>query len=174
MRKERIIALGFLVVILLALLSFSTSRTHNGVSPIPEDVFVNQKIGFIKSSTTLTWFYNFSTYVVLGEVTNTSCYDLGRGNINTAATVKIDMVLKGDIPTQTITIHYWGGTVGNLSAGRFINWGEQDYVLPTFFYLYEGRRIIAFVDSDLRIIVYIDEPLHYNYYCVSGDSCPGI
>ncbi len=164
MRKKHLVTLGILMVSFLAFLSLSTPRTLSNVAPIPEDVFINQKIGFIKSSTTLSSFYDFATYVVLGEVTNTSCYDLGRGDINTAATVKIDMILKGDIPTQTITIHYWGGTVGNLSAGAFISWGEQDYILPSEFFLYEGRRIIAFVDSDYEILVYIDEPSQYNYY----------
>jgi hypothetical protein len=164
MRKERVIALGFLVVSFFAFLSLSTPRTLSNVAPIPEDVFINQKISFIKSSTTLTSFYEFATYVVLGEVTNTSCYELRKGDINTAATVKIDMILKGSIQTQTMTIHYSGGTVGNSTSGVLYNWGEQDYMLPTFFFLYEGRRIFAFVDSDFEILVYIDEPSQYNYY----------
>jgi len=164
MRKKQLIFLGILMVSFLAFLSSCTPRTLSNVAPIPEDVFINQKISFINSSTTLTWFYDMSTYVVLGEVTNTSCYDLGRGNINTAATVKIDMILKGSIPTQTTTIHYWGGTIGNLSAWALISWGEQDYMLPSEFFLYKGRRIIAFVDSDYEILVYIDEPSQYNYY----------
>jgi hypothetical protein len=159
MRKEHMMIGGILVITFLVIALSSAPNVSAYITPVPDEVFINQKLGLIKNSKTLTIQYEYATYVFSGEVINITCYEKRQGEIYTNATIKIDKVLKGSILAQTVSVIYSGGTVGNLSLDVLYNWIEGDYPLPTEFKLKKGDKIIAFVDNYFSVLVYINEPM---------------